>query len=172
MSGRPTDTRCETVISINGPGLAYTKSYTNDCFVLEEELPLLVYATPSQWMDGNYYTRRLPMDGVIRNLVFTNLETDTTIESACYVPPKCGSYAQDEEIDIENDKCVLDLGTFPDSFPDLWSFSFDLKIHSLPMEPTDPHWYFQILAGIDLFKSIRCNVRKLPEYNNGPDKTK
>ena len=64
--------------------------------------------------------------------------------------PKCGSYAQDEEITIENDKCVLDLGTFPGSFPNSWSFSFELKIHSLPEGPTDPNWFFQILAGIDI----------------------
>ncbi len=61
--------------------------------------------------------------------------------------PECGCYAHDEEIPIENDKCVMDFGTFPDVGGD-WTFTFDFKINSLPAEPTNPQWWFYVLSGI------------------------
>ena len=85
MLGSPTETRCEIVFSIDGPGLTYTRVMPGDCFVLKEKLPLLVYATPALWMDGNYYPGKTPIDGVVRNLAFRNLDTHTTIQSACSV---------------------------------------------------------------------------------------
>lgn len=75
--------------------------------------------------------------------------TTTTVESG----PECGCYALDEEIPIENDKCVLDLSAVSDVTGD-WSFAFDLKINSLPTEPSDPpynsgiDWYAWIVTGI------------------------
>ena len=70
---------------------------------------------------------------------------------------ECGCYDKDEEILIEsNDKCILDLGESPGT-QDSWTFSFELKVHSLPTEPTDPPfsewypWYTQIIQGMDCF---------------------
>ena len=42
---------------------------------------------------------------------------------------ECGCYAEDEEIAIENNKCILDLGTAPD-VTGTWSFTFETKIDS------------------------------------------
>jgi hypothetical protein len=63
------------------------------------------------------------------------------------VDAECGCYAPDEEIPIENDKCVMNLGTFPD-LKNNWTFTFDLKINSLPEEPTHPfnRWFLMILS--------------------------
>ena len=63
--------------------------------------------------------------------------------------PDCGCYAPDEEISIENDKCVLDLSSVSDVTGD-WSFAFELKINSLPTEPSDPPYN----SGIDWFAMI------------------
>ena len=70
---------------------------------------------------------------------------------------ECGCYDKDEEILIEsNDKCILDLGESPGT-QDSWTFSFELKVHSLPTKPTDPPfsewypWYTQIIQGMDCF---------------------
>ena len=137
---------CRQVLSITGPGLNWSTKMNVDCFDLKEGLPLQVFATPKLEMPGNYYRGRTPMDGVVRNLVFTNNGFKDRVKLG-----ECGCYAKDEEIAIESDKCVLNLGTFPESFPDAWRFSFELKINSLP-GPTDPFWSFMILSGIDLFK--------------------
>ena len=86
-------------------------------------------------------------------------DEQTTAEPANNEPateelPECGCYAQDEEILIENDKCVLDLGTSP-GIGDDWTFTFDLKVNSLPTEPSRPPynsaipWYKHIISGID-----------------------
>ena len=63
---------------------------------------------------------------------------------------ECGCYAPNEEIVIENDKCVLNLGSFPDVTGN-WSFTFDLKVNSMADDPTDPQWLFYILSVIGLF---------------------
>ena len=60
----------------------------------------------------------------------------------CYEETECGCYAQDEEIPIENNKCVLNLGTFPDT-DGFWKFTFELKINSLPKEG---NWAFDFLS--------------------------
>ena len=51
----------------------------------------------------------------------------------CYEETPCGCYDEDEEIQIEKDKCVLNLGTFPDT-EGWWKFEYELKINSLPEE--------------------------------------
>ena len=59
---------------------------------------------------------------------------------------ECGCYAEDEEITISNDNCILDLGTAPD-VGGTWSFTFEFKINSLP----DEKWWddrFSIMSGI------------------------
>ena len=123
------------------------------------------------------------MDGVIRNVAFTNIATDTTMRSPCTdiettpetttpvttpLPPsttttvepeqECRCYAPNEEIPIENDKCVMNLGSFPNT-KGYWSFQFDFKINSLPAEPTDPKWFFYIISGIgSLFRHTSIHM--------------
>ena len=164
---------------IEGPGLRgwfpsegyvdgkWTNSGTNDCLVLEEDESLKVFAS----RDLTYYREGIPLDGVIRDIVFTNKDSNTTINTYCSaskpttkptaeptvsstmfspqtVPeePVCGCYAKDEEIKIQNNQCVLYLGSFPD-VAGSWSFTFDMKFNSLPTEPTDPRWFLYIISG-------------------------
>ena len=68
----------------------------------------------------------------------------------CYEETECGCYAKDEEIQIEKDKCILNLGTFPDA-DGWWKFTFELKINSLPKEgdynsTALTHWAFDFLS--------------------------
>ena len=68
----------------------------------------------------------------------------------CYEETECGCYAPDEEIKIEKDKCILNLGTFPD-FDGWWKFTFELKINSLPKEgdydsTALTQWAFEFLS--------------------------
>ena len=144
---------------------------------LDKNNPLRVYTTPDLT-----YNKKIPIDGVVRNFVFSEIATDTTIVSPCtdiepsttvapeppvrtttttVAPeppaattteapePECGCYAPDEEISIENDKCVMNLGS-PDVLGD-WTFTFELKINSLPDGPTDPRWFLYIISGMGLF---------------------
>ena len=71
-------------------------------------------------------------------------------QASCWNETECGCYAKDEEIPIEKDKCVLNLGTFPD-VAGFWKFTFELKINSLPTE-FDPdanvHWSYDFISGI------------------------
>ena len=62
----------------------------------------------------------------------------------CYEETECACYAKDEEIPIENNKCVLNLGTFPD-VDSFWKFTFEMKINSLPKEE-NIHWTFDFLS--------------------------
>ena len=149
---------CKQTLLIEGPGMSgwfagegmvdgkWQYSATNPCLVLQEEYPLKAYASK----DLSYMWEGTPMDGVVRNLAFKN--SDTTINNFCPAPPpECGCYAQDEEIPIEDDKCVLALGS---SFPDVagfWSFTSEFKFNSIPDEPTDPRWFLKILTGIGSF---------------------
>ena len=84
--------------------------------------------------------------------------------------PECGCYAENEEIAIANDKCVLDLGTVPDlSSP--WSLTFDLKINSLPDGPTDPRWFFYIISGIDFRLKFSLLISALSAMKDGSTDT-
>ena len=80
----------------------------------------------------------------------------------------CGCFAEDEEISIENDKCVLNLATFP-NVAGSWSLTFDLKINSLPTEPTNPpynswiNWNVQIISGIGSLE--RSFLSENPEFD-------
>ena len=179
MTGSREGEKCKQDLLIEGPGLngyiwgeGYTpdkwaNSVTNDCLELDNDYPLRVYTTPDL-----SYNNKFPIDGVVRNVVFTETATDATIVSPCSEieptaapttaapeppattttaapEPECGCYAPDEEIQIENDKCVMNLGS-PDILGD-WTFSFELKINSLPDGPTDPRWFFYIISGIGLY---------------------
>jgi len=174
VTGSRAGEKCKQDLLIEGPGLngyisgeGYTsdkwaRSVTNDCLDLDNDYPLRVYTT--QNLIGS---KKFPIDGVVRNVVFTETTTDATIVSPCSEvepttaapetppatttaapEPECGCYAPDEEIPIENDKCVMDLGS-PDILGD-WTFTFDLKINNLPDGPTDPRWFLYIISGIGL----------------------
>ena len=65
-------------------------------------------------------------------------------QANCYEETECECYAKDEEIPIENNKCVLNLGTFPD-VDSFWKFTFEMKINSLPKEE-NIHWTFDFLS--------------------------
>jgi hypothetical protein len=154
--GSPDGGKCQQTYFIEGPGLGTnyvwgegyvdgkwaSSRFSSDCLVMEDEYPLKVYST----LDLNGYWEGTPLDGVVRNLAFTNTATDTTMTNFCPAPPpECGCYAKDEEIEIENDKCVLALGTFPDLGGE-WTFTLDFKLNSLPAEYTDPRWFFYMFS--------------------------
>ena len=154
MIGSRDGDKCKQNLVIEGPGISswfagegyvdgkWQHSATNPCLQLQEEYPLKAFTSK----DLTYYREGTPMDGVVRNLAFMN--SDTTINNFCPVPPpECGCYAQDEEIPIEHDQCVLALGSFPD-VGGYWSLTYEMKILSLPAEPTNPRWFFHILSGI------------------------
>lgn len=127
MTGSREGEKCKQDLLIQGPGLngyiwgegyvadKWQNSVTNACLDLEKDYPLRVYTTPDL-----SYNKKFPIDGVVRNFVFTETATDTTIVSPCSEvepttaapEPECGCYAPDEEISIENDKCVMDLGSY------------------------------------------------------------
>ena len=157
---------CVQQLTIEGPGLRgwiegegyvdgkwQMRPLANACLEMDDKYPLKAFATADL-----SYSRKFPIDGVVKNLRFTNAVGEM-FTNACPAPPtpeppapeppapeqECGCYAIDEEIPIENGNCILNLGSFPDSFPEVWSFSFDLKINYVPPEPTDPRWFFSIL---------------------------
>ena len=61
----------------------------------------------------------------------------------------CGCYAENEEITVGNDKCILDLGTAPD-VAGTWSLTFESKINSMPDGNWGTIWddSFTIMEGI------------------------
>merc|ERR1711911_57729 len=125
---------------------------------------------------NNRFAKRLEKWDEIYNRVF-DCETATTTTTTTAEPPTttttaepgpdCGCYAPDEEIPIENDKCVLDLSSVSDVTGD-WSFAFELKINSLPTEPSDPpynsgiDWYVWIVTGNHYASKASFNLL-LPE---------
>ena len=175
ISGRPDGEedgvkRCEQTILLEGPGLngyisgegyvenKWTTSNTNDCLDLEG-YPLKVYTTRDLT-----YANQTPVDGVVRNFSFTNTAVGKTMDTTCYeeldesdpeesepVQSECGCYAEDEEIQIEEGKCVFDMSEVSTVSAD-WRFTFDLKINSLPDGPIFPSyygwpWFAQIIEG-------------------------
>ena len=80
-------------------------------------------------------------------------------QANCYEEAECGCYAKDEEIPIEEDKCILNLGTFPD-VDGWWKFTFELKINSLPKDgdfapDSNRDWSFNILSiAFDGYNSV------------------
>ena len=155
VSGSPDGDQCQQELIIEGPGLRgyfpyqgyvdgkwrFPKYETACPKPVPETSAMKAYATSYK------YT---PMDGVLRNLIFTNKDDDTITVSPCSKPepPACGCYAKDEEIAIESNKCILDLGTSADTAGD-WSLTFEFKANSMPDGPTDPRYFFYILQGID-----------------------
>ena len=93
-----------------------------------------------------------------------------TLSTSTVATESCGCYDKNEEISIENGKCVLDLGSFRDVAGN-WTFTFDFKINNLPAEPTDPRWDFYIISGIGRIIKNSCiskflsRILKSEEYN-------
>ena len=90
ITGSPEGMECKQAYSIEGPGLtvdagsvyektgSWSFSVVNECLILEEDYPLKIFATRDlTWKEGT------PMDGVIRNVAFTNTETDATMNTIC-----------------------------------------------------------------------------------------
>ena len=90
ITGSPEGMKCKQAYSIEGPGLtvdagsvyektgSWSFSVVNECLILEEDYPLKIFATRDlTWKEGT------PMDGVIRNVAFTNTETDATMNTIC-----------------------------------------------------------------------------------------
>ena len=50
-----------------------------ECFVPNETSPLKIFA--SQYLSDISY--KMPMDGVLRNIVFTNIATNTILDTTC-----------------------------------------------------------------------------------------
>ena len=76
--------KCQQEIVIEGPSVnkwfssdKYITRIVNDCLVLAD-VPLKVYATRS--LNGYYGN---PLDGVIRNVSFKNININTTIDTIC-----------------------------------------------------------------------------------------
>ena len=76
--------KCHQEIVLEGPSVdkwgqddKYITRIDNDCLVLAD-VPLKVYATRS--LNGYYGN---PLDGVVRNVAFTNTNTDTTFNTIC-----------------------------------------------------------------------------------------
>ena len=57
---------------------------------------------------------------------------------------ECGCYAENEEIAIENNKCILDLGTAPD-VSGTWTLTYEFKFNSVS---DDPRNLFYMVSGI------------------------
>ena len=114
---------------------------------------LKVYTT----RDLSNFDEGTPIDGVVRNVVFTDTATDTTIQSQCSVPPMqsttsaesvstkpCGCYAKDEEIQVKNAKCILDLGSISNIQND-WELEFEAKFNDY----WTTHWWIaHIITGL------------------------
>ena len=97
MTGSPDQSKCKQFLEIEGPGLSgyfprengagynfvegkWTDgSVTNDCLDLKG-YPLRVYTTPDVINDNS---NRIPIDGLVRNIAFTNTATNTTVNTIC-----------------------------------------------------------------------------------------
>ena len=91
ITGSPAGMECKQTYSIEGPGLTINAGYVSEitgswsvydfreCLVLEEDYPLKIFAT----RDLTSRREGTPMDGVIRNVAFTNTETDATMNTIC-----------------------------------------------------------------------------------------
>ena len=91
ITGRPEGMECRQTYSIKGDGLvvnaafpsvtygSWRSSVVNECLILEEDYPLKVFASKHR----AWQREGTPMDGVIRNVAFTNTETDTTMNTIC-----------------------------------------------------------------------------------------
>ena len=92
VTGKPIfGTTCEQILVIEGPGFKsyfpgvgyvegkWRHSVRNDCLILDENYPVKAFAT----RDLTYYREGTPIDGVVRNLAFTNIATNTTVNTIC-----------------------------------------------------------------------------------------
>ena len=80
----------------------------------------------------------------------------------------CGCYAKDEEIQIENDKCVLDLGSMPNITKD-WKLEFEAKFESWYTNESGQRVGSQILSGIGHYtKAFFNSVKVLFDFNPYP----
>ena len=91
ITGSPNGDKCNQDYLIEGPGLRAwftdegyvdgkwtTRPVTNDCLSLDGN-PLRVYTT----RDLTHYHEGTPIDGVVKNVSFTNTATETTIINQC-----------------------------------------------------------------------------------------
>ena len=86
VTGSPNGEKCKQNYVLDGPVTIdgkprdqYEWNLSNgDCMILDA--PLKVYATTSMRNYGRGWSK---MDGVVRNLAFTNTETDTTMNTIC-----------------------------------------------------------------------------------------
>ena len=97
MTGSRAGEKCQQDLLIEGPGLddyipgerytddKWATSVINDCLDLDKDYPLRVYTTPA--LTG-IHRKKIPIDGVVRNVVFTETGSDTTIVSPCSEPPE------------------------------------------------------------------------------------
>ena len=93
LTGNQDGDKCQQTILIEGPGLngwipdegyvenKYRNTNTNDCLVLDD-FPLRVYTTRDLT-----YTRYIPLDAVVKNFVFKNIATNTTLTNFCASAP-------------------------------------------------------------------------------------
>ena len=91
ITGSPAGMECKQTYSIQGPGLvvnagfsntqygSWSTSIVNECLILEEDYPLKVFASKNR----AWQREGTAMDGVIRNVAFTNTESDTTMNTIC-----------------------------------------------------------------------------------------
>ena len=81
----PPSLRCTQTLEIEGPGaVSYAdgdkwtgSTVSNVCLLLEDDYPLKVFTTQKLSSD------KIPVDGIIRNLSFTNAATNTTVNNYC-----------------------------------------------------------------------------------------
>ena len=88
ISGSPDFSKCIQNYAIEGPGIQFTASTEeadapHQCLSLDG-YSLKVYTTK----DLTNYDEGTPINGVVRNVAFTNTATDTIIQSPCTVPPE------------------------------------------------------------------------------------
>ena len=81
ISGSPDGNECKQRIHVEGPGMKVLAGMTSTCFEMDEK-PLKVFAAKTPYKEFK------PIDGVVRNVAFTNTATNTTIKSPCAVPTK------------------------------------------------------------------------------------
>ena len=86
ISGSPVGDKCIQNYAIEGPGIQFTASTEewdapHQCLSLDG-YSLKVYTTK----DLTNYDEGTPINGVVRNVAFTNTATDTIIQNSCTVP--------------------------------------------------------------------------------------
>ena len=80
---------CRQEYFVEGPGLLANTSewsYSIDTFCLQfqDDFPLKVFGTTTKHQTGSWYPfKSEPLDGVLRNIVFENSNTRTSVDTTC-----------------------------------------------------------------------------------------